>query len=266
MGELTTEWLRAERAALARSRGKRRLDLILDSRDPERLVRSLPAEDLFLAIQDVGLADAGPLVRLASPEQFRIFVDLDVWKEDELDTHELLLWLRLARGEGEEDYQAKIAALDMEVIELLLRSIVHIYDLEEEGEPGDEIEGTVERTPEGRFMLIYPSEGAEYAAARRMIGDLYAQDPFRAGRLLYAVRWELTSELTETALRWRNARLADLGFPSLEEAVSLYAKVDLHAPLPPPGAPPEEPPGFYLAGLEAGSLLDRAAGLLEGDA
>jgi len=262
MGELSTEWLRSERAALARARGRKRLDVILDSRDPERLVRELPAEDLFLAIHDVGLADAAPLVRLATPEQFRAFVDLDTWKEDELDTHQVLLWLRLARGEEDEAYRAKLAALDMEVLELLLHSIVRIFDLEEEGEPGDEIEGTVERTPEGRFMLVYPSEGAEYAAAKRVIGDLYAEDPFRAARLLYAVRWELPSELTESALRWRNARLADLGFPSLEEAVSLYAKVDLHAPLPPPGAPPEEPPGFFLASLESGSLFDRAAGLL----
>jgi len=262
MGELSTEWLRSERAALARARGKKRLDVILDSRDPSRLVRELPAEDLFLAIHDIGLADAAPLVRLATPEQFRAFVDLDAWKENELDTHQMLLWLRLARGEEDEDYRAKLAALDMEVVELLLRSIVQIFDLEEEGEPGDEVEGTIERTPEGRFMLVYPSEGAEYAAARRVIGDLYAEDPFRAGRLLYAVRWELTSELTESALRWRDARLADLGFPSLEEAVGLYAKVDLHAPLPPPGAPLEEPPGFFLAALESGSLFDRAAGLL----
>ncbi|HWV39089.1 MAG TPA: DUF6178 family protein [Vulgatibacter sp.] len=262
MGELSTEWLRAERAALARARGRKRLDVILDSRDPERLVRELPAEDLFLAIHDVGLADAAPLVRLATPEQFRTFVDLDAWKADELDTRQVLLWLRLARGDDDQAYRAKLSALDVEVLELLIRSIVRIHDLEEDGEPGDEVEGTVERTPEGRFMLVYPSAGAEYAAARRLIDDLYAEDPFRAARLLYAVRWELPSELTETGLRWRNARLADLGFPSLEEALSLYAKVDLHAPLPPPGAPPEEPPGFFLAALESSSLFDRAAGLL----
>ncbi|AKU89862.1 DUF6178 family protein [Vulgatibacter incomptus] len=266
MSELSTQWLRSERASLAKARGRRKLDVILDSRQPEALVASLPAEDLFFAIQEIGLADSAPIVRLATPEQFRLFVDLDAWKGDEIDPEKVLLWLRLARGPEDEEYRARLAGLDLEVLELLLRGIVRVFDLEEDGEPPDELEGTIEHTAEGRFVLVYPSEGAEYAAARRLIQDLYAEDPFRAGRLLYAVRWELESELNETAWRWRNARLADLGFPSPQEAASLYAKVDPSAPLPAPGAPPDEPPGFFLASLESGTLLDRALGLLPDEA
>ena len=259
---LSQQWLQAERAALARAHGKQKLDIILDASDPQALVRSLPAEDLFFAVQEIGKADASPLVQLASPEQFRTFVDLDAWRGETFDPHEMLLWLRLARGDDDVAYREKLAGLDVEVVELLLRGIVGIYDLEEDGEPGDDIDGTIERTPEGRFMLVYDAEGAEYAAARRVIDDLYADDPFRAGRILYAVRWELESELSESAWRWRNARLADLGFPSPEEAASLYARVDRKAPLPPHAGLPETEPGFFLAGLEAGSLLDRAMALV----
>lgn len=264
---LTRQWLRAERAALARASGRKKLDQILDSSDPGALVRSLPAEDLYWAIQEIGKTDALPLVQLASPEQFRTFVDLDSWQGYEFQPHELLMWLRLARGDDDQAFQAKLGALDIEVVELLLRGLVRIWDLEEDGEePDEEFTGTVERTPEGRFLLIYDEEGADYAATRRLIDELYAQDAFRAARMLYAVRWELESELTETALRWRNARLADMGFPSLEEAVSLYARVDLSTPPPPQGGAPDSPPGFFLAALERGSLLDRALGLLPDDA
>lgn len=254
------------RAALARAPGRKKLDLIFDAPDPGALVRSLPAEDLYLAIQEIGTADSSGLVQLASPEQFRTFVDLDAWHGDAVDPESILLWLRLARGDGGNEYKEKLALLDMEVLEILIRSLVHIFDLEEEGEPPDDLEGTVERTPEGRFLLVYPSAGAEYGAARRVIDDLYAEDPFRAGRLLYAVRWELETDLSEEAYRWRNARLADLGFPSPEEAASLYAKVDLAAALPPPAAPIDAPPGFFLATLEAGSLLDRAMARVPDDA
>lgn len=255
--DLSRQWLQAERAALAHLGGKRKLDKIFDSSQPELLVRSLPAEDLYFTIQEIGLDDAGPLIQLASPEQFRTFVDLDVWKGDEPDSKQLLLWLALARGDDEEAYREKLQGLDIEILEILLRGIVHIYDLEEDGEPGD-VDGTIQNTPEGRFMLVYPSEGAEYTLARQIVDDLYTEDPFRAGRLLYAVRWELQSELNETALRWRNGRLADLGFPSAEEAASLYARVPLEGPLPPPAAPADTEPGFFLAGLAKGSLLDRA--------
>lgn len=264
--QLSRKALREERAALAAARGKRKLDLILDSADPKALVRSLPAEDLYFAIQEIGKADAAPLVQLASPAQFRTFLDLDVWRENAFDAKEALFWLRLARDEDDEAFHAKLDALNVEVKELLLRGLLKIYDLEEDGEPPDDVEGTVERTPEGRFMLVYDEKGAEYAATRRLVDELYARDPFQAGRLLYAVRWELESELTETALRWRNARLANLGFPSLDEALSLYAKVDLKEPLPPPGGLPAARPGFFLAGVLAGSLLDRALAALTPDA
>ncbi|WP_373046377.1 DUF6178 family protein [Vulgatibacter sp.] len=263
---LSRQWMRAERAALARARGKKKLDVVYDAADPQGLVRSLPAEDLYFAVQEIGKSDAGPLVQLASPEQFRAFVDLDAWKGDTLDTSELLLWVRLARGEDDDAYREKLAVLDIEVLELLLRGIVQIFDLEEEGEPGDDVDGTIERTVEGRFMLVYNEEGVEYAAARRVIQELYADDPFKAARMLYAVRWELESELSETAYRWRNARMADLGFPSPEEAVSLYARLDRKQALPPPGGAPASAPGFFLAEFERGSLLDRAMGLVPDDA
>lgn len=247
-----------ERLALAQLEGKKRLEAILDSPNPKALVRSLPAQDLFFTIQEVGPGDAGELVALSSSSQFRTFVDLDAWQGYELAPGRVMDWLRLAREGGDESFMEKLRALDIEVQELLVRSIVRIVDLEEDGEPDEDFLGPVERTPEGRFLIVFPPEGPDYALAKRLIDELYADDPFVAGRFLYAIRWELESELTDTALRWRNARLADLGFPSPEEAASLYARVDLSAPLPPPAGVPEEAPGFYLAPRDADHLLARA--------
>lgn len=255
-----------ERAALAVAEGRRKLDVILDSRDPEALVRSLPAEDVYFAIQELGLEDAGPLVRLADAEQFRTFVDLDVWEDYELQPRRLLLWLRLARGEDVEAYREKVRALDIEVLELLVRGVVRVVDLEEdEGAENEDFEGTVERTPEGRFLLVYSQDGPEYAAARRLVEELYEEDPFQAGRFLYAIRWEFESELVETALRWRQGRLADLGFPSPEEAASLYARIDPKAALPPPPGVPDQPPGFFLARPDPRSFLDRSVDGMTGE-
>lgn len=247
-----------ERLALARLEGKKRLEAILDTPDPEAFVRSLPAEDLFFTIQEIGHRDAGQLVALASPSQFRTFVDLDAWEGYEFSPERLSAWLRLAREEGEEGFMRKLRALDIEVQELLIRKIVRVIDLEEDGEPDEDFLGPVERTPEGRFLVVYPPEGPDFALAKGLIDELYGEDPFAAGRFLYAIRWELESELTETALRWRNARLADLGFPAPEEAASLYARVDLSAPLPPPAGVPDEGPGFYLAPRDGSTLLGRA--------
>jgi hypothetical protein len=255
------------RRELARLTGRHRLDLVLSQPDPGAVVRALPADELYLAIQEIGLADAAELVQLASPEQFRTFLDLDAWRGASLDPERLLPWLRAARaggrnGEAEERrWRAQLAAIDSELLALLLRSTLRIHDLEEDPDPDVEGDRCL-RTPEGRFLVELLPEGVDYVATRDLLDDLYAANPFGAGRLISAVRWDLPSDLEESALRWRSGRLADLGFPSAEEALSWFARPPREAAVAAPGEP-ARPPGFWLAAHRRGTLLDRAAARLD---
>ena len=255
------------RAALAARGGGARLDLLLER--PES-VPALPADDLFHAIVDVGLADAHEIVRLASPEQFRTFLDLAGWRGDDFVPALALPWLRAARppslsGEEEESkFREKLRALDPEVMGLVLRATVRVHDLEEDPDPEPETDRFA-RTPEGRFLVEFLPEGADGVLARRLVDDMYAEDPFRAGRLLSAARHDLESDLAESALRWRTGRLADLGFPSFEEALSWFARPPAR-PAERPAGLPDRPPGFWLAAHRGEALLDRAAALLPASA
>ncbi len=112
-------------------------------------------------------------------------------------------------------------------------------------------------------MVEFLAEGTDYLAVRGLVDDLYAESPFHASRFLSAIRWELPSELEETALRWRTSRLADLGHPTREEALSWFTRPPA-TPAPPAGLP-DRPPGFWLARLGSGSLLARAAAALTGE-
>jgi hypothetical protein len=253
------------RSELRAVRGRRRLDLILEAPDPGALVRSLPADEIYFVIREIGLGEAARLVQLASPQQFRTFVDLDAWRGTEVEPRRILAWLRAARAgalasEREaERFRRKLRALDAELVMLVLRGSLRVHDLEQDPDPQIQSDRFM-RTPEGKYVIEFSVAGAEYAAARGLVDDLYAEDPFAATRLLAATRWELASELEESALRWRQGRLADLGFPGMDEALSWFAR-------PPPGASaspgrPARPPGFFLASFEKGSLLDRAAARL----
>jgi hypothetical protein len=256
------------RAALAAARGKQRLDVILDVRDPGALIRALPADELYFTIREVGLADAAPLVPLASLEQFRTFLDLDAWRGDHLDPHRVLTWLRAARTGSSHDPKAaarwkrKRSGIDRELLFFVLREALVVHELQEGVDPEIHSDRVI-RTPDGRFAVEFVPEGAEYSALRGLLDDLYTDDPFQAGRLLGSLAWEAPSELEETALRWRTGRLADLGIPPLEEALSWFARPPRQAaPADEPGAP-ERPPGFWLASLAHGTLLDRAADALD---
>jgi hypothetical protein len=262
----TSGELARARAALSSARGKQRLDLILSADDPRALVGALPADELWLTVREIGLAEAAELVQLATPEQFRTFLDLECWKGEELEPRRALPWLRAARAGAAHDDEAaarwreKLAALDVEVLDLALLDTVKVHDLELDPDPEFESDHFM-RTPENRFALEFSVTGAEYMAVRGLVDDLYAEDPFKATRIFSALRSELPSELTETALRWRQARLADLGYPTLEEAQSWYARPP-RAPAGPAGAPHREP-GFFLQRIPRGSLLERAAAALD---
>ncbi len=262
---LAPEALRSAREALAQARGRKRLDLILEANDPQALVRSLPADELYLTIREVGLGDAVPLVQLASAKQFQVFLDLDAWSRGAFEPRRALPWLRAARAgthlepKAAARWEKKLATLDPEVLFLILRDAVVLHDLEVDPDPEFESD-RVMRTPEGKYVIEFNVDGVEYAAVRGLLDDLYAEDPFKATRLLSAIRYEMPSELEETALRWRAGRLGDLGWPSLEEALSWFAR----PPRTPAGhsGPPGRPAGFYLAALARGALLDRAAARL----
>src|SRR5262245_36217889 len=81
------------RAALARARRGNRADAILSYPAATQLVQQLPLQELFFAIQELGLADAHDLLALCTPEQVQGFVDLDCWSRDHLDDSKLHLWL-----------------------------------------------------------------------------------------------------------------------------------------------------------------------------
>ena len=184
---------------------RHRIDAMLEEVDGKALVRSIPAEDVYSTIIDVGLADSTEIVQLATPEQFRAFVDLAAWQRDRMDPLEVLHWLRAARGEDDEEYVKKVRSLDIEVLELLFKKLTTIHDLEEN--PDVNPEGTTMEMAEGRYLLEFHIDGVDEAALRRLTYDLTTHNPFELARFLEAVRWETPLELEEAAFRFRRSRL-----------------------------------------------------------
>lgn len=215
----------AARAEIIRRIGaltpKARLDELLAHGDARGLVRAIPVQELYNAVVDVGLSDATEIVQLASPEQFRGFVDLAAWLRDRLDPREVVAWLRAARGEEPAEFLAKVRGLDSELLLYTLTQLVRVHDLEED--PDVDVEGVTLESADGRYLVELQVEGADQATLRSLLMDLMGDGPLEASRMLEALRWELPSELEEESLRWRSARLEDLGFPTREHAQALFA-------------------------------------------
>ncbi len=203
---------------------KRRAEAMLDEVGGQPLVATLPAEDVYATIIDLGLADSTELVQLSTPEQFVAYVDLASWQKDRMDPLEVLHWLRAARGDDDQAFMRKLSSLDIEVLELVYKKLARIHDLQDN--PDVDVEGVTMETPDGKFLVEFTIEGVDEAALRRLTFDLMAHNPFELSRFLEAVRWELPTEIEEAAFQFRQARLQDLGFPPLEEASRVFAWLD----------------------------------------
>jgi hypothetical protein len=265
--------LRTARLAIAAARGQDKLDLLLSAPDPVAFVQSLPPEELYFAVIDIGRDDAAEVVALASPDQFKTFIDLSCWprRDEGAVSPEVLHWLRLAREGGgssdaaEERYKLKLSGLDVELLSLVLRKELRVIDLEEEPDPEVSEDGQTYRTPEGRFLVEFAKDGAGYAALRQLLDDLVSQDPFVAHRLLESLRWEMPTELEETARRWRDGRLRDLGFPDFDEALTFYARPATKTASASQAFAATSPGTALVAAAPERPLLDRALALLDGD-
>jgi hypothetical protein len=235
------------RAALATARGGDKLDLLLSAPDPVALVQALPEQDLYLALLEIGLDDGRELVSLASPSQFRHFIDMACWPargEAGPDPSRVLRFLMLARSTEAsstaalERYREKLAELDAELLALVLRHELTVHELGDDNpDPDLANPGSTYRTPEGRYLIEFNRGDEHYPQLKALLDDLYAVDVLGTTRMLESLRWEMPTELEESERRWRSGRLRDQGIPELEEALSFYARPPRKAATRPPEAP-----------------------------
>ncbi len=273
----------ALRQTLSRLPARKRLEAILECDDVMRVVRALPAQDLFLTLKEVGPNEALEIVELLHPRQVQAFMDLDGWRKDRIDGEGIGEWLELLYAANPERAVRQILGLDLELLSLLFKMYTRAFEIEEGEELPVELDSALTSvTPDQRYVLVYgPAPGRErlLQALRTTVERLFGINLPFVLHLIQAVRWELPSALEEEAFRFRNARLADLGFGDVSEPGALFAYADpdaadlasgLAVSEPEPAGPdgdvdPESPPlDLSRSVFVPWSLLDEGEHVLGG--
>ena len=248
---------------------ERRAHALLHGPRPMRLVRSLPAPDFFLTIREIGPVDALPLLGLASAPQLQHILDLESWRADRYDGLRAGAWVALLAEAGEPTVRRVIRAAEDSELTLLFQTWARTEQIEiDDQEPvhghgltdaGDE-RGLLAPDGAHRFRPAIPEHGP---AMQRVATVLFLDDPGRYQRVIWGCLSETPSQNEDEALRWRNSRLEEHGYPPWDEAITIYAAPS-KVPSPPP-APievrPEDAPTvarFPLAALEQGGGLATA--------
>lgn len=223
MAEARPAWVRRWQTALSDAPAQVRLQALLEGPDAMALIRSLPAEDLYVVIREVGVADSADVIAKCSPEQLQSFLDLDAWRSDRFQPERYGPWVLALRRGGCRDIARILAQIDPEVQALALKGYLAIQELEEDEDPDPP--GTfIMDTPDRRYRVSAMSDDESVLQlVQTQLGAMLANGPLHLSAYLSQLTWELPAQLEEEAYRFRRARLQDLGFPDPEEARVLEA-------------------------------------------
>ena len=211
--------IQQQHAQLERVDAKTRRALILSSRQSVELTRGLSAETLFYTLKEVGLADSTDLLALASPTQVRDMLDLDCWRKDQLDDRRMLTWFMLLDEAGSGKLAEWFLRADIEVLILLVKrhlEVIRKSDIEDD----PDFDQSRYFTFDDHYLLRFV--GQEEPILPLLLERLRVLDYRTYQTILEASLFEFESTLEEEALRWRNARLADRGYPSYDKAGEVF--------------------------------------------
>jgi hypothetical protein len=209
----------------------RLLDLVPE---PEKVIPLLPDAELVFTARAVGVEDASWLVEHATSEQLVAAFDLDAWRGTAPDPSALERWMAALAEAGEEALLRALQALDPELVVLWLAERAEVSLKPSEQDDPDWSPPIGAHTVEGQFFLQPRRMGDDLAPLLTALRALFQSDYWLYFRTMQGAIWELRSELESWALRWREGRLEELGFPAWEEAARIYAYVApaLRAALP----------------------------------
>lgn len=204
--------------------GKRKLDFITDDPDAKRLAAELQPQEFFWLMKEVGEADSVDLLRLASAEQCVFIMDMELWDGWTFSEDQACHWLTYFLEGGEARVHELLKHLDFELLQLLLsREIIVGGGIGDQGND-EERQGDYDHTFDDVFMIKFknPKHSQLIGSFLSMLVKL---DNALYTALLEGVKGDVDLELEEQCQRFRTGRLEDLGFPPLEEALSIYARI-----------------------------------------
>jgi len=204
---------------------KERVALILCDADDKKLTRALHPQELYWLFKEVDTPDAMELLALAHPQQCLFILDMELWKGWTFEEDKAVEYLGYILKGSEEHFLELLPHLDFNLLSLLLgRELVvagGIGDLNTDEERQTDWDHTFDDV----FLIKFKNPkhaqviGSFLELVCRFDNPLYTA-------LMESVSGEVDIESEEECYHIKSGRLADLGFPPLDEAREIYSRIN----------------------------------------
>lgn len=207
-------------AALQDMGGASQFKTILADPDPEAFLQSLPLLALGRIVHDIGPDSS--LIQMASPEQIRFLLDLELWEEWSISLDEMHKWLEVILESDSSVAVSILAQLDLELLLIYLKKCMSVGGGLSDIINSEDFQGEWDHTFDEIFYLHFFDED-QSELILRMLELLYNEHHSLYRSLMLGVENDLITELEETAWQFRCGRLEDEGLPATATAATLFA-------------------------------------------
>lgn len=191
---------------------------LFKSEVPESLVRSLPAQSLYMAIKHNGLPSSIDILELTTLEQARLMLDLDCWSHDTFNEENFWEWLNVCNSHSDLSLmQRLLKSMDLKLAALLMARHVEYVHFEE---ATDEPPGPAWYTPDKGLTWIHIliEHKEQHFLLGRFLALVYESDSDLFYQLLAISQAESPSSLEERAYEDKCKRVVSHGIPDAEYA------------------------------------------------
>lgn len=202
-----------------------KLSLILGDREGRELTRAMQPHEFYWLFKESGAPGAMELLGLASPEQCVFILDMELWSGWSFSEDKAVEYLEYIMQGSEEHFLELLPHLDFNLLSLFLgRELIvagGIGDINSDEERQTDWDHTFDDV----FLIKFRNPGHAETIGRfvelvcRLDNPLYAS-------LMESVSGEVDIESEEECYQIKSGRLADLGFPPLDEALQIYSRIN----------------------------------------
>ncbi|MEY4630236.1 MAG: hypothetical protein RIQ81_356 [Pseudomonadota bacterium] len=199
------------------------LDSLLASQNPGDAVQSIEPALIRHSLLAAGIEDYVEILPLLARDQVTHIMDFEAWHDSRLSLSGAMHWLQLHKQANPGELLRRFRDLEEEVQTGLLGPMVETYDLDAYEKMSDQEQDSLMRLPCGEVFYKIKSEDPDTRQfVEELVNAALAADIEYAYSLLAHSTYLPPNEQEATALRFRNARLEEEGFVSVEEAARLF--------------------------------------------